>query len=661
MVRFRRTEYVWLAMIAGMICLALPACAQMDKDFRLPEDSGVVDVKRDFGAAGDGVTDDTEAIRKAIAFAFDKTGRYASPAFVYFPAGTYLVTGPLESKVEEHGWSGGWRAGMLLVGESQSKSIIKLADNAEGYSDPENPRWVVASGSESDKRTKAGDKPLDGGGNRAFRHSVINLTIDTGKGNPSAIALDYVANNRGTVRDVTLRSGDGAGYCGLRLERHWPGPALIKNVTIEGFDTGIRVHHYQYSMTFEHITLRNQNNLGIRNTNNVLAIRGLRSENSVPVLTTQGHSLVVLLDSELTGGAADATAISGDGQLYLRNVAVAGYGKAVDDKRAKQVIPVEGGRTVIDLHTTSAYGVGGAAVEPLNLPVAESPEFWSNDPDDWVSVRSFEDRAIRGTWKDKDDKEHEGVVDWSPAIQAAIDSGKPIVYLPNGAYRVRQQIVLRGGVRMITGFHSAITPSQAMPSHGDAPGKMGRQALIRFESGHADGVILQHLRIDGIVEHAGKTPLVMRHVDFGGYRNTAEGTGDMFIEDTIGAPIHINHPQRVWGRQVNSEFGERPLIENHGGDLWLLGFKTEGEMTCLHQTSGRTEMLGAQFYPLGNRNPVGPAVINEGGRVSAALSMNSRGYKLYLGEAPEDAARAVGWQQIKHRAGALLVSDVPTK
>lgn len=646
-----------VALLASVLVSVCRANDEQDR-FWLPDDARVVDVKRDFGAAGDGVTDDTEAIRKAIASAFDKTGRYASPAFVYFPVGTYRVTGPLESRVATHGWSGGWRAGMLLVGESQSRSIIKLADNAEGYGDPATPKWVVASGSESDKTTKPGDPPLDGGGNRAFRHSVINLTIDTGSGNPGAIALDYVANNRGTVREVTLRSGDGAGFCGLRLERHWPGPALVKNVTIEGFDEGVRVNHYQYSMTFEHLTLRNQRKLGIRNTNNMLAIRGLRSENRVPVLRTGGHSLVVLTDGELTGGAPDQTAIEGDGQLYLRRIAVQGYGVAVDDKRAKKQIPTTDGKTQVDLHATSRYAVGNAAAEPLDLTIVETPVYHSNSPDDWVNVRSFESKAVQGTWKDRDGKTHEGVIDWSPAIQAAIDTGKPIVYLPNGVYRVRQPIVLRGQLRMMMGFQSSITTSEPMPTHGDGVGRMGRQALVRFESGRAEGVILQHLRIDGIIEHAGKTPLVMRHMDFGGYRNTADGTGDMFVEDTIGAPFHVLHPQRFFGRQVNSEFGERPLFENHGGDVWLLGFKTEGEMTCLLQTAGRTEFLGAQFYPLKNRNPVGPAVINQGGRISAAICMNSRGYQLYLGEAPGDAGRAVGWTQIKHRAAALLTSDV---
>lgn len=47
----------------------------------------IINVK-DFGAKGDGVTDDTEAIQKAFSFASTKT----SGAFVLFPAGTYLVS-----------------------------------------------------------------------------------------------------------------------------------------------------------------------------------------------------------------------------------------------------------------------------------------------------------------------------------------------------------------------------------------------------------------------------------------------------------------------------------------------------------------------------------------------------------------------------------------
>ena len=148
--------------------------------YLLPSDAGVVNVKDEpFGAAGDRRTDDTAAIRAAIKFAIEKHNRYSTPPFVFFPSGTYLVTDPLESKVDDHGWSGGWRAGMLLLGETRDGSVIKLADRAKGYTDADNPRAVIATGSESDKRTQPGDDPSHGGGNRAFRHLQSSVVLCT--------------------------------------------------------------------------------------------------------------------------------------------------------------------------------------------------------------------------------------------------------------------------------------------------------------------------------------------------------------------------------------------------------------------------------------------------------------------------------------------------
>ena len=130
------------------VLLTLAAIGHLDaaadtptRHYLLPSDAGIVNVKdARFGAAGDGRTDDTAAIREAIKVAIEEHNRYSAPPFVFFPKGTYLVTGPLESKIEQHGWSGGWRAGMLLLGESRADSIIKLADRTPGYRDPSAPR-----------------------------------------------------------------------------------------------------------------------------------------------------------------------------------------------------------------------------------------------------------------------------------------------------------------------------------------------------------------------------------------------------------------------------------------------------------------------------------------------------------------------------------------
>lgn len=54
-----------------------------------------LDVKADFGAAGDGVTDDTAAIRKAIA-ATGPLNPKEYRSVIYFPAGTYLITSTIE-------------------------------------------------------------------------------------------------------------------------------------------------------------------------------------------------------------------------------------------------------------------------------------------------------------------------------------------------------------------------------------------------------------------------------------------------------------------------------------------------------------------------------------------------------------------------------------
>lgn len=54
---------------------------------------------KDYGAKGDGVTDDTDAINKAVSDGVrcgpDCGSSTIYPAVVYFPPGTYLVSSPI--------------------------------------------------------------------------------------------------------------------------------------------------------------------------------------------------------------------------------------------------------------------------------------------------------------------------------------------------------------------------------------------------------------------------------------------------------------------------------------------------------------------------------------------------------------------------------------
>ena len=611
------TRYtVWVMVVALSLALWTGSAARAG-DRSLPSDTGVINV-RDHGAVGDGQADDTAALRAAVHRALDRQARYATPPMVYLPKGTYRITGPITGKVSDHGWSGGWRAGLIIWGESRQESIIKLHDQQPEFGDRAKPLAVISTGSESDKTTKPGDEPLSGGGNRAFRHSVINLTIDIGAGNPGAVGIDYVANNRGTIEAVTIRSSDpnGAGHTGLKMTRNWPGPCLIKDVLIEGFDRGIEVAHHEYGNTFEDITLRHQNEAGLVNRQNMLAIHRLRSTNAVPVIKAEDtNGLIVLVDGLFVGTDAPVAAVTGKGEFYLRDVRIEGYGKAIDIQRqGAQSVATENGAAKIDLYTTERFGMGDVEeAQPLRLPIQDTPAFWSADTSAWVKPQHHLPMTGEGTVTPVDG-------DWTEALQAAMDAGKPVVYLPNGSYRVSRTITVPPHVRLIIGFQSSITSGKDQADIVDP--------LLRFVGQGGEATIVEHVWIAGHVEHAATRAVAFRHCDLHGrYRNTAQGTGPLFIEDTIGPkPLLVEHPQNVFARQLNIEFGQEPLIENHGGNLWLLGFKTEGEMVCIRQTAGQTELLGGLLYPLRKVQGGTPAFLISGGQASLTFAMSGPKY-----------------------------------
>ncbi len=638
-----------IALLTWVGLLSLPC---VGTSHVLPDDAGVINVKQ-YGAVGDGKADDTEALVAAVRFALDREGRYASPPFVYLPAGTYRISRPIVGKAAEDGWSGGWRAGLIFWGEDRQRSIIKLDDRLPAYGDAAKPQFVLATGSESDKRTKAGDKPLDGGGNRAFRHGVYNLTIDVGQGNPGAVGIDFVANNRGAIENVTIRSSDPKflGHTGLKLTRNWPGPCLYKNLLIEGFDRGIDVAHYEYGNVFEHITLRNQREAGLVNKQNMLAIRDLVSENSVPAIhATDANGLIVVVGGRFTGGASDQAAVTGVGEYYLRDITIAGYGMAIDiDRKGAEDLPAPGGKATIDLYTTEAFALGMDKPQAMRLPIKETPTFWTTDTAKWVKPQQL---LPAGQTEPADG-------DWSDALQGALDDGRPVVYLPNGSYRVSRTLTVPPHVRLIIGFQSSITPGK------DNAEKVS--PLLRFVGKGGEATVLEHLWIAGHVEHAADRAVAFRHVDLHGrYTNTPQGTGDLFIEDTIGPkPLVVAHGQNVFARQLNIEFGEQPLIENNGGTLWLLGYKTEGQMVCLRQTAGRTELLGALLYPLRKVPATTPAFLIEGGEAALTYAMSGPKYPVHVISQVKGGQQTLDGNQAGGRSAALVSvkagKNVPAK
>jgi len=497
-------------------------------------------VKTSYGAAGDGVTDDTAAIQRALNDGRSGEDDYGRPKAIYFPAGTYLVKDTLQAP----------GCCLSLQGQGSGNSIIKLQDNAAGYGDSNTPKAVL--------------KTPDG--NTSFRQNIWDLTVNTGQNNPGAIGIDYIANNTGSLSDVTIISGDGKGHSGLDMSRYAPGPCLIKNVQIQGFDYGILVGQPEYGPTFENITLTNQSIAGILNVNNTLAVRGLQSTNSVPAIQNQGErGLVIVLDGNFQGGSSTRSAIENKGYLYARNIVASGYQSAINTLGT--IVP---GASQSEYISDKTYSLFNSPQKSLNLSIEETPTFYDNNLASWGE---FAPSSYAET----------------TSLQPLLNSGKSTIYFPQGAalFYNKKVVTVPATVRRIVGFSSVING-----------GPDGGGIVFRVEENSDQPLIIEQFGYGVTIEHASTRTVAIKH---GNYNySDFPGAGNLFLEDVGLGTLNLNHPHSVWARQLNIESaaGSPTKITNQGATLWILGIKTEGKGTVINTSAaGKTELLGTLVLP----------------------------------------------------------------
>jgi len=590
---------------ASVVLFLSAAVAASAVEYVYPADANIIDVKRDFGAKGDGIADDTAALQKAIVTSL--LGDYRNPKVIYLPVGTYLISDALRARIttapdHQGGWSDGWRCGLVLVGQSREKTIIRIKDRCPAFADKTKPLAMIYTGStdHSEKQVRAG-----GIGNEGFQNYLMNFTVDTGRGNAGAVGINYLASNRGMMEEITVRSGDPAkiGVCGIDTSRWCPGPALVKNVSVDGFDWGLHQDGMDCSMTYEHLTFTNQLVCVVRGTNQpFMSLRGIMSRNAVPVFQIDGGSAVInILDSTFTwtGTGTAPSAITSQGCLVLKHVTVDGYPVVVSEPNKKEAVSA-----AMDFSTKAGKGevVLFTSREPTritegptsipDLPIKETPSWHTTDLSKWANPAKF------------------AVGSRTAGIQEAIDSGAEVVYLPNGEYWISEPIILRGSVRKLFGCEARINRAE------------GVDPLIRFNGVTSKTVFLEHLSLSGDVEHDCDQTLVIRKCT-GGYRNTPRGTGDVFLEDVMSDNPQILYPQNLWARQLNSEYGERPNFTNRGGKAWILGMKVEGWVGGILNIGGVTECYA--LYAMTGENGRQPFVENREGWM--AVSFRDGGQK----------------------------------
>lgn len=539
-------------------------------------------IKTDYGAVGDGVHDDTKAFAAAAASSDTDYGEQQSftlPKVIYVPAGTYLVHDTIQ-------WSQGYYDCCLSFrGAGQDSTVIRLADRSAGFADRTQPKPVLA--------TRAG--------NQSFRQYITDLTVNTGSGNPGAIGISYIANNIGAMRNVTIVSGDGAGIAGLDLTAAWPGPSLQKTITVRGFDYGVRVGQAEYGPTFENVTVSGQNVAGFANFGNRVALRAYTSTNTVPALQNFSYppngALLVVKGATLKGGTASGSAVvstnanGSDDQLYIQGATVAGYGTAITrDGTAIATMPAE-------YYSTAPTRLFPTDAASLQLPVQETPDpALDANTANWVHASDFTKLAD---------------------LQAAIDKPNVSTLYLNTRERVVAYGTLRipANLRSIVAFEAFLnTQPQYAHVYTDNVGS----TLTLILAAGARPLIVQGLSASFLVQNQGRRTLVVRDCELGGFDGFTGG-GKLFLDDVGMGRLNVRPGQSVWARQLNIEL-TGTKIQNNGGTLWILGFKTEQPGTQIATLAGgSTEILGTLMYPVLGLTPAQrkePAFINAGSNVS---------------------------------------------
>jgi len=550
-----------------------------------PPEAGAINVKEQYGAKGDGVTDDTDALQRAI---FEKKGKNA---LLYFANGTYLVSRtlfvggteysaePIRSKAHSSDRF------LNLQGQSEAGVIIKLKDSCPGFEDPQKPKVMFSL--------------YDGQGTGDVMHTYVrNMTFDIGKGNPGAAGLRYLSNNTGAIYHVTIKSSDPkkVGSIGLDLRQGQQGPELIRDVTVDGFDRGVQTSD-TFALVFERLTLKNQNEVGFLNPNGRLTIRGLTSMNKVPVIKSGGDPFT-LIEGNFQGGSATESAIITTGRKnYVRDLKQTGYGAMIEDAEKKKVVAA----TVDEWLDGQGKGLFASEIKSLRLPIKETPVVpWEQDFSKWVLL---------------DNSQPDDTESIQKAIDEAARTGKTtICFKPGeGKYKISAPLRVHGKINRIIGMEAVVDITDP-----NGVFKAGQSVFV-FDGLLSNVLVVERFFLLGgwkgpdtvpmFENKAGKTIVVQSTGIQGAVKNVSPA-GEWFIDDVSpsrNGTLKVGPGEKVWARQYNPESYKTDMIEVNGGQLWLLGLKTEGRTTHLVAKAGaKVEIIGGLSYQSWDKQELDP-------------------------------------------------------
>jgi hypothetical protein len=170
-------------------CLSCDASAQSVYAFQPDDPHAVYLTARDFGAHGDGVNDDSDALQHAI----DRVQETTHHGVVFVPTGRYRISRTI------HVW-----AGIRLIGYGARRPVFILAPKAPGFQEGADCYLLWFT----DERTPAG-QPIADASEFTFYSALSNIDFEIGAGNPAAVAVRFNVAQHSFISHANFLVGSG--------------------------------------------------------------------------------------------------------------------------------------------------------------------------------------------------------------------------------------------------------------------------------------------------------------------------------------------------------------------------------------------------------------------------------------------------------------------
>lgn len=577
---------------------------------------------KDFGAKGDGKTDDTVAINNAITdggrCGLGCDSSTTTPAIVYFPPGTYVVSKPIIAYYYSQ-----------LVGDAVKVPTLKAASNFQGIA-------VI----DADPYDNRGNNWYTNQNN--FFRQVRNFKIDlTGMPKSSGTGIHWQVAQATSLQNIEFNmvndKSDGNKQQGIFMENGSGG--FMTDLVFNGGRYGAWFGNQQF--TVRNLKFNNCNTAIYMNWNWVWTFHGLSINNcdiGIDMAQTAGASqlvgTVILMDSVISDtsvGVAtnyDVAQRGSNGTLFLDNVDMRRNVKvAVQHKGSKKTV-LNGntliaswsqGRSYTGTSGKPSQGPRNKVSRPQALTDEQGRIFARSKPtykeipaSKFVSVKS---KGAKG----------DGKADDTAAIQAVFDKigADEVVYFDHGAYVITDTVRVPKNVKVVgeiwplimAGGNKAFKdeknpkPVFQIGQKGDV-GNVEIQELMFETLGPQPGAILMEVNVAG--SSKGSAALFDVHFRVGGSAGTQlqsdkcsktpkvktdpnpECVGAfMLMHITSSASIYM---ENIWAwvadheldrsdfNQVNIYNGRGILIESTKG-AWLWGTASEHSVLSNYQVT----------------------------------------------------------------------------